>query len=67
MEGNDAQQVLEKSNPSARASGITVSQYLGLDLDSATDAQLSILMDMHMEVRNVKNTDFCRQSSRLQG
>lgn len=42
---------MEKSNPSARASGITVAQYLGLDLDSATDAQLSILMDMHMEVR----------------
>lgn len=38
------------SNPSARATGITVSQYLGVDLDYATDTQLSMLMDMHMEV-----------------
>ena len=38
------------SNPSARAMCITVSQYLGLDLDYATDKQLNMLMDMHMEV-----------------
>ena len=40
------------SNPSARATGITVSQYLGVDLDYATDTQLTMLMDMHMEVGN---------------
>ena len=38
------------SNPSARAMRITVSQYLGLDLDYASDKQLNMLMDMHMEV-----------------
>ena len=43
--------MLELSNPSARATGITVPQYLGLDLDYATDTQLSMVMDMHMEVR----------------
>ena len=37
------------SNPSARAIGITVPQYLGLDLDYASDTQLSILLDMHLE------------------
>lgn len=45
----ELQRVLEMSNPSARATGITVPQYLGLDLDSASDTQLSMLMDMHME------------------
>ena len=38
------------SHPSARATGVSVSQYLGLDLDLASETQLSILMDMHMEV-----------------
>ena len=46
------QRLLEMSNPSARATGITVSQFLGLDLDYASDKQLTMLMDMHMEVRS---------------
>mgnify|MGYP007072983937 FL=1 len=50
------------SNPSARATGITVPQYLGLDLDSASDTQLSMLMDMHMEVATRKESQRRRSS-----
>ena len=53
------------SNPSARALGITVPQYLGLDLDSADEKQLAMLMDMHMEVfENITIVSF-RPSSKL--
>lgn len=52
------------SNPSARATGITVSQYLGLDLDIASETQLSILMDMHMEV-GTEEMIKCRQLNTL--
>ena len=61
---NDEQRVLDMSNPSARATGITVSQYLGLDLDIASETQLSILMDMHMEV-GTEDMIKCRQLNTL--
>lgn len=46
------------SHPSARDTGVSVSQYLGLDLDLASETQLSILMDMHMEVNTEWKSEF---------